>query len=117
MAQTQEINHRGMDKVLGDVDQFPELATIVKAIFSKVFYFDLPSGRRHRTKIMANGECFAVDLNGRRYIQQNRRKDSLEGARARAGARIIWVIQTRDANNQPMDKWIGKIKDGIVRMR
>jgi len=113
------IDHRGMDKVLGNVDRFPELAAIVGAIFSKVRYFTLPNGTRCQTKVMASGNCFGVDHQGCRYIEQNRNKQSDEAARARAGARIVWVIQTHDKQNRPLAKnlWIGKIEDGIVRMR
>lgn len=113
------IDHRGMDNVLGNVDQYPELAAIVGAIFSKVRYFSLPNGQRVQTKVMAGGYCFAVDHQGRRYIEQNPKKDSDEARRVRAGARIVWVIQTHDNQNRPLNpnKWVGKIEDGIVRMR
>lgn len=119
MAETQ-IDHRGMDRVLGNVDQFPELAAIIGAIFSKVRFFSLPDGTRCRTKIMANGECFAVDHQYRRYIEQNRTKPGPEGRRAREGARIVWVLQTHDDQTGrplPKSQWLGKIEDGIVRMR
>lgn len=118
MSQT-AIDHRGMNKVLGNVDQFPELAAIVGAIFSKVRYFTLPNGERVQVKVMAGGQCFAVDHQGRRYVEQNSTKGSPEAKRARHGARIVWVIQTHDRNNQPLNpnKWIGKIEDGLVRMR
>lgn len=114
------IDHRGMDRDLGCVDNYPELASIVGAIFSKVRFFSLPDGTRLRTKIMANGQCFAVDHKGRRYVEQNRTKNSPEGKRAREGARIVWVIQTHDdTTGQPLspNRWIGKVEDGIVRMR
>jgi hypothetical protein len=119
MAQT-VIDHRGMDRILGDVDRFPELAAIVGAIFAKVRFFSLPEGTRCRTKIMASGECFAVDHNGRRYIEQNRATNSPESERARDGAQIVWVIQTHDdrtGHPLPTNRWLGKIEDGIVRMR
>lgn len=118
MAQA-AIDHRGMDKVLGNVDQFPELAAIVGAIFSKVRYFTLPDGTRVQTKVMASGACMGVDHRGRRYIEQNPNKGSAEAQRARSGARIVWVIQTHDDQMRPLspNKWIGKIEDGIVRMR
>jgi hypothetical protein len=61
MEQTQLIDHRGMNCKLGNVDQYPELAAIVGAIFSKVRFFSVPDGTRLRTRIMAEGECFAVD--------------------------------------------------------
>ena len=119
MPQT-AIDHRGMNNVLGNVDQYPELAAIVGAIFSKVRYFQLPDGSRCQTKVMANGECFGVDHGNRRYIEQNRRKKSAEAERARDGARIVWVIQTHnDTTRRPLNpnKWVGKIEDGIVRLR
>ena len=119
MAQT-AIDHRGMDNVRGNVDQFPELAAIVGAIFLKVRYFSFPDGTRCQTKVMASGSCFGVDHGNRRYIEQNRNKRSAEAARARAGARIVWVIQTHDDRTKsPLspNKWIGKIEDGIVRLR
>jgi hypothetical protein len=114
-----EIDHRGMNRVLGNVDQFPELAAIVGAIFSKVRFFTLPNGSRCQTKVMASGDCFGVDHVGTRYVEQNRNKQSPEAARARAGARIVWVIRTHDAQGRPLspNQWIGKIEDGIVRMR
>jgi hypothetical protein len=118
MAQTQ-IDHRGMDRVLGNVDQFPELAAIVGAIFSKVRFFSLPSGARVSTKVMAGGACIGVDHEGIRYVEQNPNKTSPEAARARKGARIVWVIRTHDAQGKPLEpnQWIGKVEDGIVRMR
>lgn len=118
MEQT-AIDHRGMDRVLGNVDQFPELAAIIGAIFSHTRNFTLPNGTKLGTRILANGACFAVDYQGRRYIEQNRHKPSPEGERARAGARIIWVIQTHNDEGKPLSPnlWIGKIEDGIVRLK
>jgi hypothetical protein len=109
-----------MNNVLGNVDQFPQLAAIVGAILSKVRYFTLPDGTRVQTKVMANGDVMGVDHACRRYVAQNRNKNSPEGKRAREGATIIWVIQTHnDQTRQPLNpnKWVGKIEDGIVRMR
>jgi len=116
----QPVDHRGMDRVLGNIDRYPPLAAIVGAIFSKVRYFSLPDGTRLRTKIMANGQCFAVDHQHRRYVEQNRTSNSPEASRVRNGARIVWVIQTHnDTTGQPLDPhlWVGKIEDGLVRMR
>lgn len=115
------INHRGFDRVLGNLDQYPELRAIVGAIFSRVRHFSLPDGQRLRTKIMGfNYDCFGVDHQGRRYIEQNRRLKSAEAARARDGAAIVWVLATHDGNTgQPLPRkiWVGKIEDGIIRMR
>ena len=113
------VDHRGMDQALGNVDRFPELAAIVGAIFSKVRHFDLPNGTRCQTKVMASGHCIGVDYAGVRYVEQNRNKNSPEAARARAGASIVWVIRTHDAQGRSLEpnQWIGKIEDGIVRMR
>ena len=119
MTQT-AIKQRGMDKVLGHIDQFPVLEAIVDAIFSKVRYFSLPNGQRCQTKVMGGGNCFAVDLDGRRYVEQNATKGSSEAMRARQGARIVWVIQTHDdQTNRPLNPnlWIGRIEDDIVRMK
>lgn len=123
MSQKQ-IDHRGMDRVLGPLNNFPDLAAIVGAIFSHVKFFSLPDKTRLSTKIMAGGLCFAVDHDGIRYVEQNPRKQSPEAERARNGAKIVWVIQThrRDTTNGKLialepNQWIGKIEDGIVRMR
>ncbi len=114
------IDHRGMDKELGHVDQFPELEAIIDAIFSKVRYFSLPHGKRCRTKVMAGGNCFGVDYHYRRYVEQNPTKRSPEAARARAGSRIVWVIQTHDdKTGDPLspNRWVGKVEDNFVRVR
>ncbi len=115
------INHRGFDRVLGNVDKHPELAAIVGAIFSRAASFTLPNGARLRLRIMGSKyDVFGVDYQGIRYIEQNRRTHSDEAQRARDGASIVWVIHTHDANTgQPLPekRWIGKVEDGIVRMR
>lgn len=118
MTQT-TIDHRGMDKVKGDIGRFPELVAIVDAIFGKVRIFTLPDGTRCQTKVMASGSVLGVDRKGCRYVEQNRNKRSPEGARARAGAHIVWVIRTHDNNGRPLNpnQWIGKIEDGTVRMK
>ncbi len=115
------IDQRGFSRILGNLEQYPELRAIVGAILSRVRHFSLPNGLRLRTKIMGfNYDCFGVDYQGRRYIEQNRTLKSKEARRARDGAAIVWVLATHDADTgQPLPKkvWLGKIEDGIIRMR
>lgn len=115
------IDHRGFNRRLGNLDQYPELAAIVGAIFSRVRCFSLPDGTRLRTKIMGlDYDCFGVDHHGIRYIEQNRRTESEEAGRARDGASIVWVLATHDPNTgHPLPKkiWKGKIEDGTIYMR
>jgi hypothetical protein len=106
MAQTQ-IDHRGM-KPVGRLTDYRELSAIVEAIFNKSAYADLPGGIRLRTKIMARGQCLAIDYNGLRYVEQNPTKRSPEAWRARQGAKIIWIIRPKD------DAFLGKVEDGIT---
>ena len=106
--------------MLGNVDQFPELAAITGAILSRARRFSLPNGERLKTRVFGERSLFAVDHAGRRYVEQNRTTDSDEARRARDGAQIIWVIQTHDDNSGlPLPKhiWVGKIEDGVVRTR
>ena len=118
MSQVQ-IGHRGMDKVCGPVTAFPELNSIVAAIFSKARQFTLPNGTKVWTKVLAGGSCLAVDLNGIRYVEQNRTKNSAEAKRAREGAKIVWAIRTHSADGKPLAKgiYIGKIEGGVVRKK
>lgn len=114
------IDHRGLDQFLGNVDRYPELAAIVEAILSRVRYFSVPNGTRLQTKIMGNAACFGVDYQGLRYIEQNPATKSDEARRARAGAKIVWVIRTYNTiTGAPLTKhlWVGKVEDGMVRMR
>ena len=63
---------------------------------------------------------FAVEHEGIRYVEQNPKTTSAYAARARAGARIIWVIRTaRKINDQwvACNDWVGRIEDGVVWMK
>jgi hypothetical protein len=104
---------------LGSVSKFPELAAICGAIFSKAMFFSLPDGTRLRTKLF-KGKLFAVEHNGVRYVEQNPQTQSAYAQRARAGARIVWVIRVaRQVGDHwvPVNEWLGRIEDGFVWMR
>lgn len=114
------IDHRGFDQVLGSLNQFPELEAIVEAILSQARHFQLPDGERLRTRVLGEGNPLAVDHAGLRYLEQNQGTGSPEALRAKDGAQIVWVIQTHDKASGlalPKHVWLGKIEDGIVRMK
>lgn len=108
MGQTAQANSGYRNR--GSLSQSPELQAICGAIFAKQMYFSLPSGKRLRTKLFKR-ELFAVDHQGLRYVEQNLKTGSPYAARARAGARIVWVI--RPATNE----WLGYIEDGTIWMK
>ena len=115
MSQTAQTDHQGF-RNQGPVGNYPLLQAICGAIFSKVMFFSLPDGTRLRTKLF-KGELFAVEHDGLRYVEQNPRTRSAYAERARAGARIIWVIRiTRKVGDKwiPVNEWLGRIEDGIV---
>lgn len=104
---------------MGSVSRFPELQSICGAIFSKATHFSLPNGQRVKTKIFKR-ELFAVEHEGVRYVEQNPQTTSAYAERARAGARIVWVIRTaRKINGQwvACNEWLGRIEDGVVWMK
>ena len=104
---------------MGSVSQYPTLQAICGAIFSKAMHFSLPNGARLRTKLFKR-KLFAVEHEGLRYIEQNLKTTSAYAARARAGARIIWVIRiARKIDDQwvACNDWVGRIEDGLVWMR
>ncbi len=104
---------------MGSVSHFPELQAICGAIFSKTMHFSLPNGKRLRTKLFKR-MLFAVEHEGIRYVEQNPKTTSAYAARARDGARIIWVIRTaRKINDQwvACNDWLGRVEDGVVWMK
>jgi hypothetical protein len=118
--QVDQVDHRGFNRVLGNIDQHPELAAIVGAITSRARRFTLPDGERMRTRTFGEKDLFGVDHACRRYIEQDHGTDSPEAIRAKNGAQIVWVLQTHDDNSGlplPKNIWIGKVEDGVVRMR
>jgi hypothetical protein len=115
-----QVDHRGFNRVLGNIDQHPELAAIIGAITSRARRFSLPNGERMKTRTFGEGNLFGVDHAGRRYIEQNRGTESPEALRAKNGAQIVWVLQTHDDDSGlplPKNLWIGQVEDGVVRMR
>ncbi len=118
--QVDQVDHRGFNRVLGNIDQHPELAAIVGAITSRARRFSLPDGERMRTRTFGEKNLFGVDHACRRYIEQDHGTDSPEAVRAKNGAQIVWVLQTHDDDSGlplPKNLWVGKIEDGVVRMR
>ncbi len=117
-----DINHRGMKLLEPDsrLSSSRELSAIVEAIFTKKHHFTLPDGTRLHTRAFVNGAVVGVDYNLHRYLEQNPNKKTPEAARARAGAKIVHVLRTHDpATGKEYAKslWVGKIEDGIVRVR
>lgn len=112
-------------KNIGRLEKFPELEAIVDAIFSRKLHFTTPNGTRLRTRLF-KGVLFAVDYNGRRYVEQNPKTNSIYAERARSGAHILWVIKTHekaiDATGKEYfvpckNQWLGRVEDGIVHMK
>lgn len=104
---------------LGSVSQFGTLQAICGAIFSRTTYFSLPDSTRLRTKLFKRS-LFAVEHEGMRYVEQNPKTQSAYAARARDGARIVWVIRiARKIDNQwvTCNDWVGRIEDGVVWMK
>ncbi len=100
----------------GSLSKFPELQAICGAIFSRAMHFSLPNGTRLRTRLF-KGKLFAVEHEGKRYVEQNPNTSSAYATRTRGGARIVWVIRiARKINGQwvPCNEWLGRIEDGIV---
>ena len=115
MDQKVQRDSQGYQNV-GSIDKYPLLQAIGGAIFSKTMFFSLPNGTRLRTKLF-KGKLFAVEYEGIRYVEQNTHTQSAYAARAREGARIVWIIRIlrRDhVNWVPCNEWLGRIEDGIV---
>jgi hypothetical protein len=122
VSQSTQTDAQGYRNV-GSVGQFPELQAICGAIFSRVMFFSLPDGTRLRTKLF-KGTLFAVEHEGLRYVEQNPRTQSAYAKRARAGARILWVIriarqigdgsQERPLSWVSCNEWLGRIEDGLI---
>ncbi len=96
---------------LGDVNQFAVLRLIHHAIFNRIHAFALPDGRLVHTKKFKGGTLYAVDLDDRRYVEQNQNTRSAYADRARQGAKILWVIKRSN------DQYLGYIEDGVVYMK
>ena len=96
---------------LGDVNKFAALRLIHFAIFNRIHSFALPDGRLVQTKKFKGGTLYAVDLDDRRYVEQNPNTQSAYADRARQGAKILWVIK------RSTGEYLGYIEDDVVWMK
>ena len=95
---------------LGSVAQFPELAAIYESIVEHRDTVQL-DGHPMVTKKYKGGTLYAVRHKEILYIEQNQNTQSDYAERARAGAKIVWVIRPRDNN------YLGYIENGEVFMK
>ncbi len=108
MALVQPKTKNDRYRSLGQVGQYPELWTIWSAIIMHLPSFKLPNGKEISTKQFKGGDLWAVDLDGKRYVEQNPHTRSAYAARAGAGAKIVWIIRLAD------NEYLGYIEDGEV---
>lgn len=111
MALAQQKTADSQYRKIGEVGQYPALWAICSAIWLRLPKFKLPGGKEISTKSFKGGDLWAVDLDGKRYVEQNPNTHSPFATRARDGAKIIWVIQLSD------NKYLGYIEDGDIFMK
>lgn len=91
---------------IGNVDKFALLHKIIAAIFDKSIDKFVWDSQEVHVGTFRSKQLRYIDMEDRRYIQQNPNTGSQAAARARKGAKIIWVMR----GNQ----YIGRIEDGQV---
>jgi len=96
--------YQGQIKGFGD-----ELRTIFKAVTTGSVGDQYPELEgMPRLAMFTASRVRYLDHDGVRYIEQNPNSNSQYGRRARAGAKIMWVIRLRD------NAWLGYVEDGKV---
>ena len=103
-----------MDSI-GPVSKYPDLAAIYEAVTSHRHYYTTiqptprtAAGTRVFTRSFAGGKVIGLDHEGLRYVEQNVCTNSQFAAKAREGAKIMWVIDLRT------NHYLGRVEDGVV---
>ena len=101
-----------MFKYQGIVENYPEVAAAFKAVTrGEVGEQIIELEGMPRLRQFTTSRVRYIDHEGLRYIEQNPRSSSEYARRARNGAKIMWVIRTRD------DRWLGYVEDGKVYLK
>jgi len=88
------------------IDDLEEVAKIIhKAIFSKKKEVQI-ANETFSVEKLSSGLRY-VDYSGLRFLEQNRRKKSQWGKKAREGHEITWILKGR--------KYLGQVFDGEFR--
>lgn len=81
---------------VGSVRQWPKLAAIFHVLMYTDYQTLLLNGRSATpVQKFAGGTVRGIDVDGKRYVAQNPRTDSVFAARARQGSKIMWVIDLK----------------------
>lgn len=97
---------------IGNVNQFPELASIYHGVVNCPAGTPIPVGAQLlRVQRFQSKRLSYLDHEGTRYVQQNTNTSSVYAAEARQGSKIIWIIRLRD------NVYLGRIQDGTVYMK
>lgn len=97
-------------KLIGAVEQYPALQAIYEALTSgkRGDEIDVGLPTKLRVGFFNHSQCRYVDMGAHRYVEQNKSTRSQYAARARKGAKIVWVIRLRD------NRYMGCIEDGSI---
>lgn len=97
---------------VGSLTTYHGLNQIAQAIFRRNKGETLTNlDEQPKVQCFPNKKLYYVDHAGVRYVEQNPNTRSEYAARAKKGAKIIWVIRLRD------NQYLGRIEDGEVFAR